>query len=124
VALADNLPETKSVEHITIISARERHVAALARRRCCGRCRRRRHSSSTSRPAISRGDDGGARRAFICRTLNPYGFPAKDRSGRLDMIEEPHLGKLMDKISGPATPAAERLSFGEPALSAAAHPNT
>lgn len=40
-------------------------------------------------------------RAFICQTINPYGFPAKDRSGRLEIIEQPHLGKLMDKIRGP-----------------------
>ncbi|MDD9977090.1 MAG: ATP-binding protein, partial [Boseongicola sp.] len=33
-------------------------------------------------------------RAFVCHTLNPFGFPAKDRSGRLDQIEEPHLGRL------------------------------
>lgn len=37
-------------------------------------------------------------RAFICHTLNPYGYPAKDRSGRLDCVEEPHLGHLMEKI--------------------------
>ena len=40
-------------------------------------------------------------RAFICQTINQFGLPAKDRSGRLDAIEEPHLGKLMDKISQP-----------------------
>ena len=43
-------------------------------------------------------------RAFVCHTLNPFGFPAKDRSGRLDQIEEPHLGRLMEKISGPVAP--------------------
>lgn len=53
-------------------------------------------------------------RAFICHTLNPYGFPAKDRSGRLDMVEEPHLGRLMEKISGAARPAAERLTYARP----------
>jgi hypothetical protein len=37
-------------------------------------------------------------RAFINHTINPYGYPAKDRSGRLDTMEEPHLGKLMEKI--------------------------
>jgi hypothetical protein len=47
-------------------------------------------------------DDGANRRAFICQTLNPFGFPAKDRSGRLDMVEEPHLGRLMAKIRGPS----------------------
>ena len=47
-------------------------------------------------------DDGSPYRAFVCQTLNPHGFPAKDRSGRLDMVEEPHLGRLMAKIrSGP-----------------------
>ena len=53
-------------------------------------------------------------RAFVCHTLNPYGFPAKDRSGRLDMVEEPHLGRLMEKISGIAKPAAERLTYARP----------
>ncbi|MEW6025651.1 MAG: ATP-binding protein, partial [Pseudomonadota bacterium] len=43
-------------------------------------------------------DDGTAYRAFVCHTLNPWGYPAKDRSGRLDQIEEPHLGRLMAKI--------------------------
>jgi hypothetical protein len=47
-------------------------------------------------------EDGTNRRAFICHTLNPFGFPAKDRSGRLDMVEEPHLGRLMAKIRGPS----------------------
>ena len=47
-------------------------------------------------------DDGTNRRAFICQALNPFGFPAKDRSGRLDMVEEPHLGRLMAKIRGPS----------------------
>ena len=40
-------------------------------------------------------------RAFICQTINDFGLPAKDRSGRLDAIEEPHLGKLMAKIAQP-----------------------
>lgn len=53
-------------------------------------------------------------RAFVCHTLNPFGFPSKDRSGRLDQIEEPHLGRLMEKISGPAKPASERLTFSRP----------
>lgn len=53
-------------------------------------------------------------RAFACHTLNPFGFPAKDRSGRLDMVEEPHLGRLMEKIAGAAKPAAERLTYVRP----------
>jgi hypothetical protein len=39
-------------------------------------------------------------RAFVCTSPNKFGFPAKDRSGRLDPIEEPHLGKLLTKIVG------------------------
>jgi hypothetical protein len=43
-------------------------------------------------------DSGEPYRALVCQTLNPWGYPAKDRSGRLDMVEEPHLGRLMHKI--------------------------
>ena len=49
-----------------------------------------------------RTEAGEPYRAFICTTLNPFGFPAKDRSGRLATIEEPHLGRLMDKIRRPS----------------------
>lgn len=41
----------------------------------------------------------GQHRAFCCKSPNPWGLPAGDRSGALDMIEEPHLGKLMAKIN-------------------------
>lgn len=40
-------------------------------------------------------------RVFVCQTLNPWGYPAKDRSGRLALIEEPHLGALLTKIKSP-----------------------
>lgn len=53
-------------------------------------------------------------RAFFNHTMNDYGFPAKDRSGRLDMLEEPHLGKLMRKIQGPIKPASQRLVYEDP----------
>ncbi len=43
-------------------------------------------------------DDGQPYRAFICGRPNSWGFPAGDRSGKLDMVEEPHLGRLMEKI--------------------------
>jgi hypothetical protein len=46
-------------------------------------------------------DEGNPYRAFVTTQVNAWGYPAKDRSGRLDMVEEPHLGKLMAKISGP-----------------------
>lgn len=58
-------------------------------------------------------EGGQSFRAFVCQTLNPWGYPSKDRSGRLDMIEEPHLGKLMGKIRGPVKQVSERLSFNQ-----------
>jgi hypothetical protein len=64
-------------------------------------------------------EDGTNRRALICQTLNPFGFPAKDRSGRLDMVEEPHLGRLMAKIRGPSR---QPLDFsGRPPASTPSH---
>jgi len=62
-------------------------------------------------------DDGAPYRAFVCHTLNPYGFPAKDRSGRLDMIEPPDLGRLMDKIR-----SGSRLTVAAPASAASTQP--
>lgn len=40
-------------------------------------------------------------RAFVCHTINPFSLPAKDRSGKLDMIEPPHLGNLIRKCANP-----------------------
>ena len=45
-------------------------------------------------------EDGSPYRAFVTHTVNPYGFPAKDRSGRLDLLEPPHLGALIAKCAG------------------------
>ena len=56
-------------------------------------------------------DDGTIFRAFVCDNMNQWGYPAKDRSGRLDGIEEPHLGKLFDKMVGPRPQA---LNFVDP----------
>ena len=39
-------------------------------------------------------------RALVCHTINPWNFPAKDRSGRLAMVEFPHLGQVTAKIAG------------------------
>ncbi len=49
---------------------------------------------------------GRAYRAFVTHTVNPYGFPAKDRSGRLDLLEPPHLGALIAKCAGISTSSA------------------
>jgi hypothetical protein len=43
-------------------------------------------------------DDGRQYRALICTSPNQWDYPAKDRSGRLDQIEKPHLGELFAKI--------------------------
>jgi AAA domain len=40
-------------------------------------------------------------RAFVCTNPNPWGYPAKDRSGRLEQIEPPNLGALLTKLTGP-----------------------
>lgn len=48
-----------------------------------------------------RSDDGTSYRSFITQTINEYGYPAKDRSGRLNPIEEPHLLKLVAKCKQP-----------------------
>jgi hypothetical protein len=66
--------------------------------------------------AAIKDEAGQFRRALICQTLNPWGYPAKDRSGRLDVVEEPHLGRLFEKIRGPARPVAERLALPPPPL--------
>lgn len=52
-------------------------------------------------------DEKAAERRLVCRAGNPYGLPAKDRSGRLDMTEPPDLGRLLAKINTPvAAPRA------------------
>jgi AAA domain len=40
-------------------------------------------------------------RAFVCTNPNPWGYPAKDRSGRLEQLEPPNLGLLIEKLTGP-----------------------
>jgi hypothetical protein len=45
--------------------------------------------------------DGKPIRAFVCTSPNPWGYPAKDRSGKLQQIEKPDLGALIAKILPP-----------------------
>lgn len=47
---------------------------------------------------VIQAEDGTRFRALVCTSPNPWSYPAKDRSGRLDQIEKPHLGELFDKI--------------------------
>ena len=43
-------------------------------------------------------EEGVKYRGLVCTSPNSWGYPAKDRSGRLSMIEKPHLGELFAKI--------------------------
>jgi hypothetical protein len=66
--------------------------------------------------AVMTGDETtGTYRAFVCQTLNEWGYPAKDRSGKLDVLEEPHLGKLLTKMSGGQKQSERELTFVDPA---------
>jgi hypothetical protein len=40
-------------------------------------------------------------RCFVCTNPNPWGYPAKDRSGRLEQLEPPNLGALIEKLTDP-----------------------
>jgi hypothetical protein len=43
-------------------------------------------------------EDGTLYRGIVCQQQNEWSYPAKDRSGRLSLIEAPDLGAIMDKI--------------------------
>jgi hypothetical protein len=38
-------------------------------------------------------------RALVCTNPNPWNYPAKDRSGRLDQVEPPNLAALINKLT-------------------------
>ena len=40
-------------------------------------------------------------RGFVCTSPNPWRYPAKDRSGKLAMLEPPDLGALIRKVVPP-----------------------
>lgn len=56
--------------------------------------------------------DGKPVRAMICTQPNAWGYPAKDRAGRLEQLEEPNLGKMLAKLTG----KGERKTFESKAL--------
>lgn len=56
----------------------------------------------------------GAHRAMVCKSPNPFGFQAKDRSGLLDMMEPPDLGKLFQKLN-PARTQPNVVTLPQPA---------
>jgi len=43
-------------------------------------------------------------RRLVCRAGNPFGLPAKDRSGRLEVTEPPDLSALLGKINSSPRP--------------------
>jgi hypothetical protein len=45
------------------------------------------------------GDGNPPMRGLVCTNPNPWAYPAKDRSGRLEQIEQPDLGKLLIKLT-------------------------
>jgi DNA polymerase III delta prime subunit len=53
-------------------------------------------------------------RAFVCSNPNPWNYPAKDRSGRLEQLEPPDLGAMLEKLIRPR----QRKPFGSPEQSA------
>ena len=65
-------------------------------------------------------DKGVPQRVFVCHTQNRWGYPAKDRSGRLDLLEPPHLGQLIEKIRQPLPIDARPLVIEAPRMPAPA----
>lgn len=66
-------------------------------------------------------EDGRQYRALVTNQGNAYGYPAKDRSGRLDPLEEPNLGKLINKIrTGQRRDGTLQLGVPAPATNEAA----
>ncbi len=46
-------------------------------------------------------------RVLVCQQPNEFGYPAKDRSGRLGLFEKPHLGELIAKITAPKSAVSD-----------------
>lgn len=65
-------------------------------------------------------EGGQTARAFVCHQQNPWGYPAGDRSGRLELVERPHLGDLIEKLRGPA--AEREMSYTVPSSQPATEP--
>lgn len=58
-------------------------------------------------------EGGEEYRALVCRNLNEWSYPAKDRSGRLDILEPPDLAHIIAKTAaGPRQGALQRTMPG------------
>jgi hypothetical protein len=74
--------------------------------------------------AVMTGDEStGPYRAFVCQTLNQWGYPAKDRSGRLNVLEEPHLGKLIEKMGASNSQVERPMNFVDPSTQVSSEGN-
>jgi len=52
-------------------------------------------------------DEKSSIRRLVCQAGNPFGLPAKDRSGRLGVTEPPDLGAVLAKMNGNAAPGRQ-----------------
>jgi hypothetical protein len=68
---------------------------------------------------VSFEDDTTPVRAFVCTSPNPWNYPAKDRAGRLEQFEKPHLGELIEKLTRAGQRKPFLVSPPEPTLKAA-----
>lgn len=64
-------------------------------------------------------EEGDPYRCFVCQKLNPWSYPAGDRSGALDLLEKPHLGELLAKIEAKGQTTASELAYQAPSEAAA-----
>lgn len=49
--------------------------------------------------AVLKDDQNREYRGLVCQKQNPWGYPAKDRSGKLDMVEAPDLAAIIAKTA-------------------------
>lgn len=54
---------------------------------------------------LGNNEDGSTYRAISTKLENPWGFPSKDRSSRLDPVEAPDLLNIINKMKGKAPEA-------------------
>jgi hypothetical protein len=64
--------------------------------------------------SVDFGDGKPPIRCFICSQPNAFGYPAGDRSGKLDAYEKPHLGDLLHKLNNTAQRKALSFELNQP----------
>jgi hypothetical protein len=71
--------------------------------------------------AIITPEQGEPYRALVTGPTNPWGFPAKDRSGLLRPVEQPHLGKLLARLNGEKKQTPQTVGGDQLATADASH---